>query len=98
MRKVLEDLYFGNIEPYSKRIAPNSELQHLMKRAADCESQLAEQLNESGQKILDRLISVHHEINSITALEYFIMGFRLGARLIMECINENDDDLTDGGK
>ena len=32
MRKVLEDLYFGNIVPYEKRIAAGSELRHLVKR------------------------------------------------------------------
>ncbi len=39
MRKILEDLYFGNIAPYNKQMAANSELRRLVKRAADCESQ-----------------------------------------------------------
>ena len=41
MRRVLEDLYFGSIAPYEKRIAAGSELRHLVKRAADCEVRLA---------------------------------------------------------
>lgn len=47
MRKILEDLYFGNIVPYEKRIAADSELRHLVKRAADCETRLVEQLNDT---------------------------------------------------
>ncbi len=46
MRKILEDLYFGNIVPYEKRMTASSELRRLAKRAADCESQLTERLNE----------------------------------------------------
>ncbi len=46
MRKILEDLYFGNITPYEKRMVASSELRRLAKRAADCESQLTDRLNE----------------------------------------------------
>ena len=97
MRKILEDLYFGNIVPYEKRIAADSELRHLVKRAADCETRLAEQLNDTEKQTLDTLIGTHHEINSITAKEYFILGFRLGVRLMAECMDEDDGELTDRG-
>ncbi len=36
MRKILEDLYFGNIAPYEKRMVASSELRRLAKRASDC--------------------------------------------------------------
>ena len=97
MRKIFEDLYFGNIVPYEKRIAADAELRHLVKRAADCESRLAEQLNKEERQTLDTLIGTHHEINSITAKEYFILGFRLGVRLMAECMDEDDGELTDRG-
>ena len=95
MRKVLEDLYFGNIVPYEKRIAAGSELRHLVKRAADCESQLAEQLNDTEKQTLDTLIGTQREIDSTMAREYFILGFRLDVRLITECMDEDDGELTD---
>jgi len=97
MRKILEDFYFGNIVPYDKRIAANSELRRLVKRAADCEGQLAEYLNEKEQQLLDTLINAQHEISRITALEDFILGFRLGVRLMAECMDEDDGDVVDGG-
>ncbi len=97
MRKILEDFYLGNIVPYDKRMAANSELRRLVKRAADCEDQLAERLNEEGQQLLNALINAQHEINRITALEDFILGFRLGVRLMAECMDEDDGDVVDGG-
>ena len=96
MRTILEDLYAGNIVPCEKRIAADSELQRLVKSAADCESQLVNQLSKAEQEILDTLIAAHHSINSVTAKEYFILGFRLGVRLIAECMDEDDGELTDG--
>jgi len=97
MRKILEDLYFGNIAPYEKRMAASSELRRLAKRAADCESQLAERLNEEERQLLNVLTSAQQEIDSITVKENFILGFRLGVRLMAECMDEYDGDLVDGG-
>ena len=37
-------------------------------------------------------------IDSITALENFILGFRLGVRLMAECMDENDGDIRTGGE
>ncbi len=98
MRKNLEDLYFGNIMPYNKQMAANSELRRLVKCAADCESQLTERLNEEEQNLLNALINAQHEINSITAMENFVLGFRLGVRLMAECMDEGDGDLENGGE
>ncbi len=97
MRKILEDLYFGNIAPYEKRMAASSELQRLAKRAADCEGQLTERLNEEERQLLNVLTNAQQEIDSITAMENFILGFRLGVRLMAECMDE-DGDLVDGGE
>ncbi len=73
MRKILEDLYFGKIAPYEKRMAASSELQRLAKQASDSESQLTELLNEEGQKLLNVLISAQQEIDRITVMENFIL-------------------------
>ena len=97
MRNTLEDLYYGNITPGAQQIMPNSELKRATDRVARFESQLTERLDEDGQTILAKLIESQHEINSITALENFILGFRLGARLIAESMDDNDGDIKTGG-
>ena len=98
MRKTLEDLYYGNIAPNTQDMAPNSEL----KRATDCvtrfEKQLTERLDEAGQAVLEKLIESQHEIDDITALENFILGFRLGVRVMAECMDDNDGDIRTGGE
>ena len=98
MRKTLEDLYYGNITPCEQQMIPGSELKRAVDRAAKCEEQLMEFLNEDGQYVLTKLIRSQHEINSITATENFILGFRLGVRLMAECMDENDGDIRTGGE
>ena len=78
MRNTLEDLYYGNITPGAQQIVPNSELKRATDRVTRFESQLTERLDGEGQMILAKLVESQHEINSITALENFILGFRLG--------------------
>ena len=98
MRNTLEDLYYGNITPGAQQITPNSELKRATDRVSRFESQLTERLDEDGKAILAKLIESKDEIESITALENFILGFRLGARITMECMDENDGDIrTVGG-
>ena len=97
MRNTLEDLYYGNITPGAQQMAPNSELKRAADRVPRFESQLTEHLDEDGQTILAKLIESQHEIDNITALENFILGFRLGSRLIAESMDDNDGDIRNGG-
>ena len=83
-----------------QQIVPNSELKKAVDRVTRFESQLTERLDETGQSILAKLIESEDEIESITALENFILGFRLGAKITMECMDENDGairEVTDHG-
>ena len=97
MRNTLEDVYYGNITPGMQQVTPNSELKRAMDRIARFESQLTERLDEDGQTILAKLMESQDEADSITALENFILGFRLGARLMAESMDENDGDIRNGG-
>ena len=97
MRNTLEDFYYGNITPNAQDMAPHSELKRATDRVARFENQLTEQLDEAGQTILAKLIESQQEIDSITAMENFILGFRLGAKITMECMDENDGDIRTGG-
>ena len=98
MRKTLEDLYYGNITPNEQQMIPGSELKRAMDRVTKYENQLMERLEETEQDILTKLIRSQHEIDSITALENFVLGFRLGVRLMAECMDDNDGDIRIGGE
>jgi hypothetical protein len=98
MRKTLEDLYYGNIIPNEQQMTPGSELKRAVDRVAKYENQLTEQLEKTEQETLTKLIRSQHEINSITATENFILGFRLGVRLMAECMDDNDGDIRNGGE
>ena len=95
MRSTLEDLFYGNIIPNERQVTAKSELQRMINRAAECERALTELLDEKDRHTLTALTSAQQEIGSITAIENFITGFRLGVRLIMECMDKDDGDIQE---
>ena len=92
MQKTLKNLYFGNIRPCEQRMPFNSDLRRVLDKAARCERELTERLGEADQTLLTELVNAQQQIDSITAQENFVQGFRLGVRVVAECMVENDDD------
>lgn len=97
MRKTLEDFYFGGITPCDQQMTPDSEMKRAVDLVSQCEEQLTERLDGEGRRILTKLTCSQQEIDSKTALENFVLGFRLGARLMAECMDSGDGDFRNGG-
>ena len=97
MRKTLEDFYYGNIIPHEQKMAASSDLRRAANKIAECEQRLMEQLNKPQQTLLAELVNAQQEIDSITVLENFILGFRLGVRMMIECMDDDDGDIRNGG-
>ena len=93
-RDTLEDLYFGNITPNEQDITPGSVLADAMDRAEQCEEKLTALLEGEEKTLLLRLLNAENEICSTMALENYILGFRLGMRIAIESLDEDDGNLT----
>ena len=65
-----------------------------MDRAEQCEEKLTVLLEGEEKTMLLRLLNAENEISSTLALENFILGFRLGMRLAVEAMDEDDGSLT----
>ena len=98
MRDTLEDLYYGNITPCDKRIKSGTPLQWVLDEAEQCEERLAAKLDDEGKALLHRMTDAENEAGSPIALENFILGFRLGVRMILEALDEDDGSLLDPNK
>lgn len=69
-----------------------------MEQSAECEEKLTALLEDKEKALLLRLINAENEIGSTMALENFILGFRLGVRMILEALDEDDGSLLDPNK
>ena len=82
MRDTPENLYLGKITPNEQDVTPGSVLADAM------------DLEGEEKILLLRLLNAENEISSTMALENFILGFRLGMRMAMEALDEDDGSLT----
>ena len=94
MRKTLEELFSGNLTPTEQQITPDSPLQQAMDQAEKYEEKLTSLLEGEEKTMLLRLLNAENEIGSTLALENFILGFRLGMRVAIEALDEDDGSLT----
>lgn len=95
MRKILEDLYYGNITPNIRTVKHGTSLQRAMEQVEECEEKLTALLAGKEKTLLLRLLNAENEIGSTMALENFILGFRLGVRLILEALDDGGGSLVD---
>ena len=94
MRKTLEELFYGNLTPNEQQITPDSPLQQAMDQAEKYEEKLTSLLEGEEKTLLLRLLNAENEISSTMALENHILGFRLGMRIAIESLDEDDGSLT----
>ena len=83
MREILEELYYGNTTPCDRQIRSGTSLM----KAMECEEKLPKLPAGEAHSLLLRLINAENEIGSTLTLENFILGFRLGSRLILESLD-----------
>ena len=98
MRDMLENLYFGNITPNDQNVRSGTALKKAMEQSAECEEKLTALLEDKEKTLLLRLINAENEVGSTMVLENFILGFRLGVRMILEALDEDDGSLLDPNK
>ncbi len=96
MPETLKALYYGNISPFEAPIPAGSPLRKLASKLAKCEAELTELLDEDGAQLLKDFDGLHQQVASINAEENFIQGFRLGVRLMAECLTEPQGGETNG--
>ena len=65
-----------------------------MGRAEQCEEKLRALLEGEEKTLLLRLLNAENEISSTMAMENLILGFRLGMRIAIEALDEDDGSLS----
>ena len=85
---ILEELWYGNITPaeYS-HIENNVDYKELIKVAAQNQERLKATLNDEQNELLEKLLTSSEEFANLIELDCFKVGFKLGARFIIDAYN-----------
>ena len=85
---VLRELWRGEISPTDRRVRQGSEYQ---KRAAEARKQIAEfaaMLSPEAKERMEEINDQKHSMAMLAEEDVFIYGFRLGARMMLEVMEE----------
>ena len=85
MMNVIDDLYYGRINPCDRCSTP--EEQELMGHIDECYEKLSEGMTAEQWMGLENLKDSLMEVGLISEREMFAYGFRLGMRLAVEVYN-----------
>lgn len=85
---IVKELWDGNIKPRERNPFINPQFSELSKHISKNREKLAELLPDEGKDILNKLIIDYSEMNAIYESEGFASGFRLGAKLMLETMQD----------
>ena len=80
MSSILEDFYYGNIEPQALSTEITPKLKKKLSALVRKEEELTEMLPEKEKELFTNYVLAYNEFSSIGNSDSFISGFRLGAR------------------
>lgn len=85
---ILEDLWHDRIAFFQRKIPQTDEVIRLKKLISEDGEKLTKMLSPEANELLEKMMDEQGELSSLTECDTFIYGFRLGARIMLETINE----------
>ena len=89
MRKILEELWYGNICCDNVWQNTSKEVKELMKCTVEKHESLRESLTDSQKELLEQFDDGDAKLNDMNEREIFTYAFRLGARIAIEVMSFN---------
>ena len=84
---ILEDLWYGNINPHETYLNGNCRFKHLLSLMGRNRDNLSDTLTEQQKELLEKYDEAINEMHSLAEEAAFQCGFSLGVRLMMEGIS-----------
>ncbi len=91
MKSLLEELWYGNLSPYTTCRTITEEEKQLLNYSARHHDNLQKTLTESQKSILNKYTDCCEELQSLRERTLFVYAFRLGARMAAEVLCPDTD-------
>ena len=91
----LEHLFFGNVDPQSRAVKPGSRADKLRNYVTDYLPEIENALPDEQRGVLNKILDAQSELDTITELDSFIVGFRLGAAFTYDTFVNTDTPYRD---
>ena len=95
MKNFIEEFYYGNIEPQARSTKQNKVVQKQMEILMTNENFLTTVLSDENKKRFLDYVNAWGIVNGESNLDSFIMGFRLGAKLMLDTFITSETPFED---
>ena len=85
--RILEEFWYGNIEP-TEYDTSSTEFQKLLELICRNEEKLKSSMTDEQKELFEKYSDCMHEHQAITACQIFQNGFKLGARMMLEVMED----------
>ena len=92
MESIIGELYYGNITPSERSYRRTGEYAHILQLVTRNEEELTQTLTEAQKETFEKFKDGAAELNGITEVTAFTLGFKLGLRLTAEAFISGDSD------
>ena len=82
MLNFLENFHYGNIEPQELQTNITPELKEKLRILSEREEEFRKGLSEENLKLFNEYTQLSAGFNSLSCLDSFISGFKMGGRII----------------
>ena len=93
--KFIENLFFGNVDPQTRAVKPGSRADKLRIYITDHLPEIENALQDEQRSLLNKILDAQCELDTITELDSFIVGFRLGAAFTYDTFVNTDTPYRD---
>ena len=84
---ILEDLWYGNINPHETYLNGNCRFKHLLSMMGKNRDKLSDTLADRQKEMLAKYDDAVNEMHSLAEQSAFRYGFSLGVRLVTESVS-----------
>lgn len=89
MSNIIEEFYYGNIEPQELSTEITPKLKKKLSSLVKKEEELTAMLPEKEKELFAKYVLAYNEFSSIGNSDSFISGFRLGSRFTYDTFVKN---------
>ena len=94
----LQELWRGNITPAERFVRSGSEYRKIAGKLSDEMDRLMEAISPEVRKQLENIGNLRADMTVLANEDYFIYGFRLGARLILDIVGDYQGQFYSPGE
>ena len=91
----LENLFFGNVDPQARAVKPGSRADKLRTFITDHLPEIENALPDEQHSVLENILDAQGKLDTISELDSFIVGFRLGAAFTYDTFVNTDTPYRD---